>query len=878
MAIRVTNVTGQFFLDPDTIVRSLSDDLALSQETVKRGLNVYNVTFQALVPATPSIGRSVSQDVDLADSVTHFLAIEDRQVPSHDLGLVQEAIAQSFPTAVSTLELQQIVSPGLFNGIVFNNLSIESNVHFCFGLSWVGYTFSQELDLVGRAGQGVPIEASNILTLTDTAEETDPLSHQLNLQQFVSAGIGSITAHALQLVHILETESDFLRQTMHTDLVQQAFTYYVDDPCNRKTYLRFEGEGSNTQPFPEKRLQYKADFVLETMSGPKNQIVLRSPETDDRDRLGFNRVNRETRGGELGVFSDPNWAKVNTLLFTIVALKPDKITGLQTFLQDTLGQEILLQDWTGSTWRGVVTTPDEVATEDAEGFWTFSFEFEGEPFDGPAGNQALGVQDTLSLQVDYARSLSHSLTFVEEAIGGGDINLPQGAQDITIDNMLSGVLSIDLVAHVFDGAATALDDSTADLGGTWSAHTSFQQDGTMSAPVNSGAYLPFSPAIDKVYACDWSVRNLNQNILYEHSFGGAASSIDGVTPDTTFDSNTFHSAGTFLANGAIAGATGSTGMYLPFTPSEGVQYVLEARIRNLDPNGEATQDLHLFFGEGLSSPASDTGPDASGLADPTTLKAGQVYRSTNGNNGWSIGDASDGEASQSDWSDATLRDDNGGDIDLRVSLDTTGGTGTWTASFFARIAGDNQWTQVGGPEDILDENIGAIGIGIGSLLTADIVSLKLYEDTSPATESGREARFFLSQTQPAVLGQGTAYDGTTGFSCLKAGFVLRELAGVGSNMARLGGATDGEADSQLFSDATLLGEVDEIDLRLLLDTNPAIWEAAWYAKHPNDTEYTLVRPAAPLLDQMIGGIGFSSDNTDMLFEVSSINVSQEDPV
>ena len=50
-------------------------------------------------------------------------------------------------------------------------------------------------------------------------------------------------------------------------------------------------------------------FVYPVVS-PTVSVTLRSPELGNKDRLQFNRISRETRGGTLIVFADPMWPKV----------------------------------------------------------------------------------------------------------------------------------------------------------------------------------------------------------------------------------------------------------------------------------------------------------------------------------------------------------------------------------------------------------------------------------------------------------------------------------------------------------------------------------------------------------------------------------------
>ena len=57
-------------------------------------------------------------------------------------------------------------------------------------------------------------------------------------------------------------------------------------------------------------------------------LVLRAPEFGNKDRLQFNRISRETRGGTLIVYADPMWPKTQTLVLTFSALKPAQAEAL----------------------------------------------------------------------------------------------------------------------------------------------------------------------------------------------------------------------------------------------------------------------------------------------------------------------------------------------------------------------------------------------------------------------------------------------------------------------------------------------------------------------------------------------------------------------
>lgn len=114
-------------------------------------------------------------------------------------------------------------------------------------------------------------------------------------------------------------------------------------------------------------------------SGPvTDSVTLRAPNFGNKDRLGFNRVLRETRGGTLIVFADPMWPKIQTLVLNFSGLSGDQAQQLLAFLDAHLGEEVGVYDWEHRYWTGVITTPAEPLVQDGRDRFSASFEFEGE--------------------------------------------------------------------------------------------------------------------------------------------------------------------------------------------------------------------------------------------------------------------------------------------------------------------------------------------------------------------------------------------------------------------------------------------------------------------------------------------------------------------
>jgi len=112
---------------------------------------------------------------------------------------------------------------------------------------------------------------------------------------------------------------------------------------------------------------------------PTMTVTLRGPKLDNKDRLRFQRINRETRGGTLIVFADPIWPKVQQLTLEFVSLEEDEAQSLLMFIRATLGKEVGLRDWENRHWAGVIVSPDEPIIRNGRHNISTALEFEGVP-------------------------------------------------------------------------------------------------------------------------------------------------------------------------------------------------------------------------------------------------------------------------------------------------------------------------------------------------------------------------------------------------------------------------------------------------------------------------------------------------------------------
>jgi hypothetical protein len=171
-----------------------------------------------------------------------------------------------------------------------------------------------------------------------------------------------------------------------------------------------------------------------------------------------------------------------------------------------------------------------------------------------------------------------------------------------------------------------------------------------------------------------------QAVIFSDDFSGGTGNINAVPPDVRPGSETWTASPVFNADGSVDRPTSSNqgSMTLPFIPANGFVYTLDASFSGVTGD---TDWLALGFASGQSATSTTNdrfvGPAVTGATWMIFRGATPAPLATNGNKiqrGLAAGDAVD-------WLDPNLGDLEGGAIDLRIVLDTTGGTGAWTATW-----------------------------------------------------------------------------------------------------------------------------------------------------------------------------------------------------
>ncbi len=177
--------------------------------------------------------------------------------------------------------------------------------------------------------------------------------------------------------------------------------------------------------------------------------------------------------------------------------------------------------------------------------------------------------------------------------------------------------------------------------------------------------------------------------IYMDDFSGLDTvDLHGTTPDVSTTGESWVATATDVkADGSFTSPSNATSMTLAFTPVDGLVYTLDAQIEDL------TGGHWIQFGFGNGQPT-------------TTLWSGRA---------WDLlrvqGDGNPHATVQSVYTNWTslgmLRYED--DLDARIVLDTTGGTGSWTATYFAKAGNVGTYTEVGSAVTLTDETIDAVG-------------------------------------------------------------------------------------------------------------------------------------------------------------------------
>jgi hypothetical protein len=236
-----------------------------------------------------------------------------------------------------------------------------------------------------------------------SASDTLGLTEQASVSQWPyyrtpTAGLDVLTLSETASAVLVKPAQDTLTPTdaatvsvvrnlaaMDTLALGEAVAFVLESRANLFQYHPFIGTGVPGAPTaPPASVAYDPSSVapVNTFFYPPDatitdSVTLRSPELGNKDRLQFNRISRETRGGTLVVYADPIWPKVQVQVLTFTGLVESQARGLLDFLAAHLGEEVGWIDWEQRRWRGIITNPTDAVVQDGREMYTANVELEG---------------------------------------------------------------------------------------------------------------------------------------------------------------------------------------------------------------------------------------------------------------------------------------------------------------------------------------------------------------------------------------------------------------------------------------------------------------------------------------------------------------------
>lgn len=220
--------------------------------------------------------------------------------------------------------------------------------------------------------------------------------------------------------------------------------------------------------------------------------------------------------------------------------------------------------------------------------------------------------------------------------------------------------------------------------------------------------------------------------IFEDNFDGGSGDLDGTTPDTTTAAAKWVAPATWNADGSVAGGSAGGSATLAFTPVDGQIYTLDVSLGASSYAGGAGSD-NDWFAIGFSRGQSNvTGGNERFIQVNVVGVAWALQRGPDGGTNTTFlgidgGGSSTGTQNTENWAAQTGL--TGGNTDLRIVLNTTGGAGTWTAEFLAKGTADANFSVIRAAELLATENIDSVGIArssgdiTGSLTSFSVTSV-----------------------------------------------------------------------------------------------------------------------------------------------------------
>lgn len=351
--------------------------------------------------------ESLTSSLNLVGEQGNYLGVQESFWLESKLNLTSKVVTSGLLQCIaSPMSLVQTVGVWMpYHRCLVSRLHLDSVV----GKPGWGKNFmvSNTLEMSHVAGRAYFGVASTALLMVQEGWWSEVVSSTINLIQDPDWGkTKGLEVSTLGLGQTLFLNADWSRPISQDVGVGHSLMYYVPSECGSKKYTPYIGENTITNnPTPPdtnlplvQGLPVGDRFQLQYpgIGEGADTVELRAPNLDNRERLAFNRINRETRGGRLIVFADPIWPQINTLVLSFSGLTKAEVDGLQDFMRNYLGKEVGLTDWEGHQWVGIITSPTESAVQDGKGGqWSISLEFEGVMLEEMPSGSYMSISSTV---------------------------------------------------------------------------------------------------------------------------------------------------------------------------------------------------------------------------------------------------------------------------------------------------------------------------------------------------------------------------------------------------------------------------------------------------------------------------------------------------
>lgn len=360
------DTTPDKFRDTDSPITLVSEATGYASRSARNTLSL----SQASIGYTT---QRLSNEIVLAQSL-------DVRKPIY-VGAASELVSYEETFDPETLQFVE-TQTGLVQSA---NVAIRKNpsVHHFIQLTSAANGYADRVD-------GITADAENTITFTQVGRISNPQDASNTLAVLQSA-IPYLSQYnpstAIAIANTASVAVNRAEMAVASVLtISQAVRFVVQRPgamaiCEYSPFVGASSDPNAPEP-PSTSLPPASEFtgfrlLYPAVGTPTDMVTLRHPNLGDINRLAFDRINRETRGGTLVVFADPIWPKIETLLMTFSVLKREEADELLRFMLATIGRKVRLIDWENRAWIGVIVNPQDPIVEDRRNSFTASFEFEG---------------------------------------------------------------------------------------------------------------------------------------------------------------------------------------------------------------------------------------------------------------------------------------------------------------------------------------------------------------------------------------------------------------------------------------------------------------------------------------------------------------------